>query len=112
EKRRTVGANVEVLKILLPRAGTNRRSTDQHQKGRKGTKSSAAKAPPTKRFGAKAVEEHGLKWFNAQKVANYAPKNWIDEGCLALEYPTIRDTINESGLGYVFAEPEECNLTL
>ncbi|MCD7468587.1 hypothetical protein HAX54_006947, partial [Datura stramonium] len=24
------------------------------------------RAPPSRRFGAKAVEEHGLRWFNAQ----------------------------------------------
>ncbi|MCD7469290.1 hypothetical protein HAX54_008221, partial [Datura stramonium] len=46
--------------------------------------------------------------INAQKEAKYAPKNWIDEGHLALEYPTIL----ELGLGYVFAELEECSLTL
>ncbi|MCD7460655.1 hypothetical protein HAX54_044068 [Datura stramonium] len=37
--------------------------------------SSAQKAPHVRRFGAKAAEEHGLKWFNAQKEAKYAPKN-------------------------------------
>ncbi|MCD7464279.1 hypothetical protein HAX54_052397, partial [Datura stramonium] len=44
--------------------------------------SSAQKAPPARRFGAKVVEEHGLKWFTAQKEAKY-----------------------------VFSKPEECNLT-
>ncbi|MCD9642685.1 hypothetical protein HAX54_029592 [Datura stramonium] len=29
--------------------------------------SSSQKAPPSRRFGAKAVEEHGLKWFNASE---------------------------------------------
>ncbi|MCE3215842.1 hypothetical protein HAX54_003734, partial [Datura stramonium] len=53
-----------------------------------------------------------IKWFNAQKEEKYAPKNCIDEGRLALECPTIRDSISELGLGYVFAEPEECNLAL
>ncbi|MCD7467713.1 hypothetical protein HAX54_005313 [Datura stramonium] len=56
------------------------------------------------------MEEHRLNWFNVQKEVKYALKNWIDEGCLALEFPTIRDSILELGLGYVFAEPEECNL--
>ncbi|MCE2055061.1 hypothetical protein HAX54_041871, partial [Datura stramonium] len=81
------------------------------RKGTKGLKSLAAKTPPARRFRAKAIKEHGLKWFNTEKEAKYAQKNWIDEGRLALEYPTIRDTIRELGLGYVFAEPEECNLT-
>ncbi|MCD9638302.1 hypothetical protein HAX54_022177, partial [Datura stramonium] len=81
------------------------------RKGTKGPKSLATKAPPTRRFGAKAVKEHGLKWFRSQKEAKYAPKNWI-EGHLALEFPTIHDTIHKLGLGYVFAEHEECNLTL
>ncbi|MCD7456336.1 hypothetical protein HAX54_031333 [Datura stramonium] len=81
------------------------------RKGTKGSKSSSAKAPLARKFGAKVVEEHGLKWFNAQKDAKYAPKNWIDEGHLALKYP-IRDTIRELGLGYEFVKPEECNLTL
>ncbi|MCD9639978.1 hypothetical protein HAX54_024989, partial [Datura stramonium] len=65
-----------------------------------------------KRFGAKVVEEHGLKWFNIQKEAKYAPENWIDEGRLTFEFPTISDTVHELGQGYVFPEPEECNLTL
>ncbi|MCD7454695.1 hypothetical protein HAX54_025662 [Datura stramonium] len=37
--------------------------------------SSAQKAPPARRFGTKAVEEYGLKWFNSQKEAKYALKN-------------------------------------
>ncbi|MCD7445833.1 hypothetical protein HAX54_000072, partial [Datura stramonium] len=74
--------------------------------------SSVPRAPPARRFRVKAVEEHGLKWFNAQKEDKYALENWIDEGRLALELPTIRDTFCELGLGYVFAELEECNLTL
>ncbi|MCD9638700.1 hypothetical protein HAX54_022824 [Datura stramonium] len=61
--------------------------------------SSAQKAPPSRRFGAKVMEKHGLKWFNAQKEAKYAPKNWIDESRLALEFPTIHGTVRELGLG-------------
>ncbi|MCE3050419.1 hypothetical protein HAX54_047158, partial [Datura stramonium] len=57
-------------------------------------------------FGAKVVEEHGLNWFNAQKEAKYAPENYIDEGRLALEFLTIRNTIHELALGYVFFELE------
>ncbi|MCE0481251.1 hypothetical protein HAX54_038846 [Datura stramonium] len=82
------------------------------REGTKGSKSLAAKAPPVGRFGAKAINEHGLKWFNAQKEAKYAPEKWIDEGRLSLEFLTIYDTIHELGLGYMFVEPEECNLTL
>ncbi|MCD9642758.1 hypothetical protein HAX54_029702, partial [Datura stramonium] len=78
----------------------------------KGSKSSTVKGSHVTRFGAKAREEHGIKWFNAQNKAKYAPKNLIDEGRLALEYPTICGTIRELGLGYVFVEPEECTLTL
>ncbi|MCD7473414.1 hypothetical protein HAX54_015252 [Datura stramonium] len=71
------------------------------KKLRKGVASSLSsqKEPPIRRFGAKAVEEHGLKWFNAQKEAKYAPKNWIDEGHLALAFPTICDTVRDLGLG-------------
>ncbi|MCE3215042.1 hypothetical protein HAX54_000601 [Datura stramonium] len=50
-----------------------------------------------RRFGAKAVEEHGLKWFNAQMEAKDAPENWNDEGLFALEFPTIRGTVRELG---------------
>ncbi|MCD7462324.1 hypothetical protein HAX54_048256, partial [Datura stramonium] len=46
------------------------------------------------------------------KEAKHAPKNWIDEGRLALEFPTIREKLRELGVGYIFDEPEECNLTL
>ncbi|MCE2055784.1 hypothetical protein HAX54_043385, partial [Datura stramonium] len=60
------------------------------QKGTKGS-SSSAKETPTRRFGEKAVEPHGIAWFNMQKKAKYAPKNWIDEGYFALEFPTIQD---------------------
>ncbi|MCD9559382.1 hypothetical protein HAX54_017307 [Datura stramonium] len=31
--------------------------------------SSASRAPPARRFRAQDIEEHGLKWFNAQKEA-------------------------------------------
>ncbi|MCE0481840.1 hypothetical protein HAX54_039929 [Datura stramonium] len=81
---------------------------------RKGTKGSSllAKGAPNRSFGEKAMEPHGLSWFNAQKEVKYAPKNWIDEGHLALEFPIIRDNVCELGLGYIFAEPKECNLTL
>ncbi|MCD9643827.1 hypothetical protein HAX54_031674, partial [Datura stramonium] len=48
--------------------------------------SSLQRAPSARRFEDKVVEEHGLKWFNAQKEAKYAPMNWIDEGRLALEF--------------------------
>ncbi|MCD9642577.1 hypothetical protein HAX54_029451 [Datura stramonium] len=50
----------------------------------------AAKDGPAIRFGAQAIEPHGLNWFNTQKEANYASENWIDEGRLAFEFPTIR----------------------
>ncbi|MCE0480559.1 hypothetical protein HAX54_037526, partial [Datura stramonium] len=76
------------------------------RKGTKGPKSLATKAPPAWRFGAKVVKEHGLKWFSAQNEAKYAPKTWI-EGYLALEFPTIHDTIRKLGLGYMFSEHEE-----
>ncbi|MCD9639828.1 hypothetical protein HAX54_024572, partial [Datura stramonium] len=60
----------------------------------------------------KVVDEHGFKLFNAQKESKYAPENWIAEACLALEFSTIRETVRELGLGYVFFGTEECNLTL
>ncbi|MCD7467201.1 hypothetical protein HAX54_004486, partial [Datura stramonium] len=37
------------------------------RKGLEGASSSAAKAGPARRFGAKAIEPHGLTWFNTQK---------------------------------------------
>ncbi|MCD9643261.1 hypothetical protein HAX54_030559, partial [Datura stramonium] len=57
-----------------------------------------------RRFGAKAMEEHGLEWFNAHKENkyvsfnahkenNYVSENWIDEGHLALEFPIIHDRV-------------------
>ncbi|MCE3215423.1 hypothetical protein HAX54_002337, partial [Datura stramonium] len=55
--------------------------------------SAKCQAPPARRYGAKVVEEHGLKWFNAQTKATYALENWIDEGHLALEFPTIHDNL-------------------
>ncbi|MCD9560159.1 hypothetical protein HAX54_018640, partial [Datura stramonium] len=64
------------------------------------------------RFGERAVEPHGLSWFNTQKEVKYAPENLIDEGRLTLELPTIRDKVRELGLDYIFAELEECNITL
>ncbi|MCD9638577.1 hypothetical protein HAX54_022634, partial [Datura stramonium] len=36
----------------------------------------------------------------------------IDEGRLALEFLTIWDKLHELGVGYIFAKPKECNLTL
>ncbi|MCD7455755.1 hypothetical protein HAX54_029468, partial [Datura stramonium] len=58
------------------------------------------------------MEPHGISWFNTQKEIKYSPKNWIDVGHLAHEFPTFRDKVRVLGLGYIFAEPEECNLTL
>ncbi|MCE0482040.1 hypothetical protein HAX54_040374, partial [Datura stramonium] len=66
---------------------------------------------PARIFGAKAVEPHGLTWFNTQKESKYAPENWIDEGQLALEFSDTREKIREFGAGYIFNEPERCNLT-
>ncbi|MCE2055934.1 hypothetical protein HAX54_043758, partial [Datura stramonium] len=67
---------------------------------------------PARRFGERAVEPHGLSWFKTQKEVKYAHNNWIDEGSFALEFPVIRDNLCELGLGYIFVEPKECNLTL
>ncbi|MCD7456695.1 hypothetical protein HAX54_032778, partial [Datura stramonium] len=64
------------------------------------------------RLGAKEVEPHWFTWFHTQKEAKYAPENWIDEDCLALEFLAIRDKICELGVGYIFNELERCNLTL
>ncbi|MCE0481848.1 hypothetical protein HAX54_039937 [Datura stramonium] len=61
---------------------------------------------------SKSCKPYRLTWFNTQKEAKYAPENRIDEGRLALEFPTIRDKLNELGVGYIFAEPKECKLTL
>ncbi|MCD9640739.1 hypothetical protein HAX54_026266, partial [Datura stramonium] len=66
--------------------------------------SSAPKSGPTKRFGVKAVDPHGLTWFNSKKRAMYAPENWIDEGLLELEFLSIRKKIHELGDGYIFNE--------
>ncbi|MCD7453976.1 hypothetical protein HAX54_022894, partial [Datura stramonium] len=38
-------------------------------KGTKGSNSSAVKAPHVRRFKAKVIEDHVIKWFNAQKEA-------------------------------------------
>ncbi|MCD9640438.1 hypothetical protein HAX54_025742 [Datura stramonium] len=73
---------------------------------------SAPKSGSTRRFGATAVEPKGLTLFNTKKEAKYAPKNWIDKGFLALEFPTIRKKIRKLGVGYMFNESERCNLTL
>ncbi|MCD9558967.1 hypothetical protein HAX54_016676, partial [Datura stramonium] len=62
------GKEIEVLK----------KGSKQLRKGPKGS-SSSAKGAPTRRFGAKVVEHHGLTWFNPQKESKYAPENWIDE---------------------------------
>ncbi|MCE2055168.1 hypothetical protein HAX54_042091, partial [Datura stramonium] len=36
----------------------------------------------------------------------------VDKDRLALEFPAIQEKIRELGAGYVFNEPERCNLTL
>ncbi|MCD7458529.1 hypothetical protein HAX54_038500, partial [Datura stramonium] len=92
----------------------NRGCWQGFQASLRGTKrsSSSAKGAPTRRFGERAVEPHGLSWFNIQKEVKYALENWIYYGLLALEFPTIRDKVRQLGLGYIFLEPEECNLTL
>ncbi|MCE0482231.1 hypothetical protein HAX54_040746, partial [Datura stramonium] len=87
-------------------------SLKRTRKGKTGASSSSSKAVPAKRFGTKEVEPYGLTWFYTQKEAKYALENWIDEGLLALEFPSIWDKICELGAGYIFNEPERCNLTL
>ncbi|MCE3052086.1 hypothetical protein HAX54_051575 [Datura stramonium] len=62
------------------------------RKGIKGS-SSSSKGASARRFGERAVEPHGLSWFNTQKEVKYAPENWIDKDCLALEFPTIWDKV-------------------
>ncbi|MCE3050384.1 hypothetical protein HAX54_047084, partial [Datura stramonium] len=37
--------------------------------------SSTPRAPPSRRFRAQSIEEHGLKWFNMQKEARYLSGN-------------------------------------
>ncbi|MCD9640255.1 hypothetical protein HAX54_025456 [Datura stramonium] len=81
-------------------------SLKRTRKGKNGASSSASKANPARRFGEKAVEPHGLTWFNTQKEAKYAPENWMDEGRLELEFLTIKDKIRELGVGYIFNKPE------
>ncbi|MCD9646889.1 hypothetical protein HAX54_037130 [Datura stramonium] len=76
----------------------------QLQKGTKESSSLAAKGTPTIRFGAKDVEPHGLTWFSLEKEAKYSPKNWIDEGRLALAFRTIHDKVREFGLLREFYE--------
>ncbi|MCD9640955.1 hypothetical protein HAX54_026713, partial [Datura stramonium] len=61
----------------------------------KRSSSSAAKGTPTRRFGAKVMEPHELKRFQAQNVAKYTPENWIDEGHLKLQFPIIRDNVRK-----------------
>ncbi|MCE3050482.1 hypothetical protein HAX54_047322 [Datura stramonium] len=78
----------------------------------KGASSSKVKASLAKHFEVQVVEPHGLTWFNIQKEAKYAPKNWNDEGLLSLEFPAIRDRVRKLGLGFIFVEPKERNLTL
>ncbi|MCD9638150.1 hypothetical protein HAX54_021924 [Datura stramonium] len=77
-----------------------------------GASSSIDKASFAKHLGVQVVEPHGLTRFNTQTKAKYAPKHWIDEGHLAQEFPTIRDKLRELGVGYIIAEPQECNLIL
>ncbi|MCD9642591.1 hypothetical protein HAX54_029466, partial [Datura stramonium] len=64
------------------------------EKAKGGLVSSTSKAGSLRRFGEKAVEPHGLTWFNTQKEVKYAPENWIDEGHFELKFPAIRDKIH------------------
>ncbi|MCE0481133.1 hypothetical protein HAX54_038598 [Datura stramonium] len=82
------------------------------RKGNSGASSSASKADPIRRFGAKVVRPHRLTWFNTQKEAKYAPENRLNERLLVLYFIAIRDKIRELGAGYITNEPERCNLTL
>ncbi|MCD7471816.1 hypothetical protein HAX54_012492, partial [Datura stramonium] len=60
--------------------------------------SSAQKGTHIRRFGAKAMEEHGLK-CSMPKRDKYTLENWIYKGRLVIEFPIIRDTVCELGLG-------------
>ncbi|MCE3052384.1 hypothetical protein HAX54_052464, partial [Datura stramonium] len=50
------------------------------------------------------------KGMEIKKEDKYTPENWIDESRFVLEFPTVQDKVHELGLGYIFAEPKECNL--
>ncbi|MCD7463513.1 hypothetical protein HAX54_050771 [Datura stramonium] len=45
------------------------------QKCTKGSSSSSAKGAPARMFGERAVEPHGLSWFNQQKKVKYDLEN-------------------------------------
>ncbi|MCD9639078.1 hypothetical protein HAX54_023362, partial [Datura stramonium] len=87
-------------------------SVKRDRKGKTGASSSTFKVGPPRRFEEKGVEPHGLIWFNTKKEPKYAPKNWIDEGRLELEFSAIRDKKRELGECYIFNELEKCNVTL
>ncbi|MCD7456945.1 hypothetical protein HAX54_033650, partial [Datura stramonium] len=80
------------------------------RKGTKGSSSLTAKAPHARRFGAKAVELYGLKWFNAQKELSMLQKTGLMR--LASHLSFLPSATLFRSWGYVFAEPEECKLTL
>ncbi|MCD7448438.1 hypothetical protein HAX54_042235, partial [Datura stramonium] len=54
----------------------------------------------------------GFKKEQNDREAKHAPENWINRDCLTLEFHIIRDKVCELGLGYIFAKPKECILTL
>ncbi|MCD7465215.1 hypothetical protein HAX54_000804, partial [Datura stramonium] len=59
------------------------------------------------------VANKGLRQLRkGTKVRVHRLREPLLGGCLALEFPTIRDKVRELGLSYIFVESEECNLTL
>ncbi|MCE3215853.1 hypothetical protein HAX54_003789 [Datura stramonium] len=75
-------------------------SVKRARKGQMGASSSSFKAIPVRRFGAKCLVLRAI-WFNTQKEDKYALENWIDDGLLAPEFPSIRDKIRVGSYLYL-----------
>ncbi|MCE2055828.1 hypothetical protein HAX54_043533, partial [Datura stramonium] len=61
------------------------------QKGTKGSSSSLVKGAPTRLFGDRAVEPHGLSWFNKKKGGqNMLLRIGLPKATSQLSYPPFR----------------------
>lgn len=74
-------------------------------------------APPAPRgqariYGIKVVAKAGKTWYRKHTESSYFSDVCVDRDNLLWEFPQIVRWIQELQLGFIFQEPDECNLSM
>ncbi|OIS95992.1 hypothetical protein A4A49_31474 [Nicotiana attenuata] len=66
----------------------------------------------TREYGIKSVPPYGRAFYRKCRTDSYLPDFAVDEHKLKSRYPKIWEKVHELGLGFVFKNPGEANLSL